>query len=353
MKTQAAVLVEINKPLVIEELAVPDLKAGQVLVKVAYSGVCRSQLNEIRGLKGKDKYLPHTLGHEGSGIVEAIGAGVSKVNPGDHVVMTWIKGSGADVPSILYKKADGSIVNSGAISTFMTKAVISENRLVKILPEMPLREAALLGCAIPTGAGIVLNTSKIKSGDSVAIFGVGGIGLSAVMAAAAVSAETIIAIDVLDHKLEHARELGATHLINVAHVAKQDLFKNILNITKNKGADYAIEAAGRKDTMEAAFKSVRDGGGLCVLAGNLSHGDEISIDPMSLIRGKEITGTWGGETNPDKDIPQYVNWHLSGKMKLTKLVTHEYQLEQISQAFENLEEGKVSRALIDMRSNKK
>ena len=346
MKTKAAVLYEINKPLQIEELTMPDLQSGQVLVKIAYSGICRSQLNEIQGLKGQDNYLPHTLGHEGSGIVESIGPGVSKVNPGDHVVLTWIKGRGADVPSSLYKKADGSTVNSGAISTFMSKTVISENRLVKMPPEMPLCEAALLGCAIPTGAGIVLNTLKVQSGNSVAIFGVGGIGLSAVLATDMVNAAPIIAVDVFDYKLDFARDVGATHLINAR---QEDPLTAILKITNGRGVDYAIEAAGRRETMERAFQAVRDNGGLCVLAGNLSQGEMISLDPFYLIKGKQIIGTWGGETDPDRDIPNYIRLYQAGRLKLDKLITDTFTLYEINKAIDMMSKGKITgRCLIEM-----
>ncbi len=346
MKTQAVVLVEINKPLVIEELSVPDLKPGQVLVKVAFSGVCHSQLNEIQGLKGQDNYLPHILGHEGSGIVEAIGAGVSKVEPGDRVVLTWIKGRGADVTSTLYKKADGSIVNSGAISTFMTKAVISENRLVKIFQDMPLREAALLGCAIPTGAGIVLNTLRVRSGNSVAIFGVGGIGLSAVLAASLMNDAIIIAIDVFDYKLKLARDVGATHLINAS---QENPLVTILKITGGRGVDYVIEAAGRRETMESAFQAVRDNGGLCVLAGNLSQGERISLDPFDLIKGKQVVGTWGGETDPDLDISKYIRLYQSGKLKLDKLITDKFSLDEINTAIQMMRSGEIAgRCIIEI-----
>lgn len=162
MKTIAAVLEQLNKPLRIRELTTPDLKPGQVLVEVAYSGVCHSQLLEVRGKRGLDRFLPHTLGHEGSGTVLEVGAGVTKVKPGDHVVLSWIKGSGADAPSTIYESAERP-VNSGALSTFMRQTVTCENRLTAIPDAMPLREAALLGCAIPTGAGIVLNTARVRT----------------------------------------------------------------------------------------------------------------------------------------------------------------------------------------------
>lgn len=344
MKTLAAVLYEINNPLEIEEITIPELKPGQVLVKVLYSGVCHTQLNEVHGLKGEDKFLPHTLGHEGSGIVEKIGSGVTKVKSGDHVVLTWIKGHGADVPSTSYKKCDGSVINSGSISTFLTKAIISENRLVKITDEMPLREAALLGCAIPTGAGIVMNTLKVKTGDTIAVYGVGGIGLSAVLAADMMKCSKIIAVDIHEYKLRLAETLGATHIIKST---SRDVIASINEITNGIGVDYAIESAGVKEVMELAFTSITDSG-TAVIAGNLKHGEKICINPFDLIKGKKILGTWGGETKPELDIPLYVNMYLSGKLRLDLLNTHQYELTEINQAFKDVENGKVSRALIGL-----
>ena len=343
-QTEAAVLFELAQPLRLITLSIPDLKPGQVLVDVAYSGVCRSQLLEVRGERGPDRFLPHTLGHEGSGTVLEVGAGVTKVKPGDRVVLSWLKGRGADVPSTVYHSSEGPI-NSGAISTFMRQTVTCENRVTPIPDAMPLREAALLGCAIPTGAGIVLNTARVRPGSSVVIFGVGGIGLSAVLAADLINATTIIGVDVFDHKLEQARQVGATHLINAR---RQDPLEAIIEITGGRGVDYAIEAAGLRETMETAFQSVRDKGGLCVLAGNLPHGERISLNPFDLIKGKRIIGTWGGESQPDRDVPLYVDLYLAGKLRLDMLITHDYRLKDINQAFDDLEQGKVGRALINM-----
>lgn len=343
--TKAAILSQINQPLEIVELIIPKLKRGQVLVKIAYSGVCRSQLNEIRGLKGEDKFMPHTLGHEGSGVVMEVGLGVQKVKVGDHVVLTWIKGKGIDVPATLYHRHDGSIVNSGAISTFMEYAVISENRLVPISKEMPLKEAALLGCAIPTGAGIVLNTARVQTGNSVAVFGVGGIGLSAILAAKMMEAAIIVAVDIHEQKLIQAKAIGATHIINAT---LHDVLDTIQTITGGQGVDFTIEAAGQRETMETAFASVKDKGGLCILAGNLPVGQKISIDPFDLIKGKQIVGTWGGETEPDTDIHNYVNQFLSDRLKLSFLTSDLYCLDEINHSFNYLESGKVNRALIEL-----
>ena len=344
MKTIAAVLVETGKPLILTELEIPSLKHSQILVEVAYSGVCHSQLLEARGKRGPDRFLPHTLGHEGSGTVLEVGEGVTKVKRGDRVVLSWMKGSGADVPSTVYQSSEG-FINSGAMSTFMRQTVTCENRVTPIPDAMPLREAALFGCAIPTGTGIVLNTAQVKPGSSVAVFGIGGIGLSVVLAAHLMNTTTLIAVDVFDHKLEQAREMGATHLINAR---EQNSLEIILGLTNGKGVDYALEAAGRPETMETAFESVRDHGGLCVVAGNLPHGERISLNPFDLIRGKRIVGTWGGETQPDHDIPIYVDLYLSGKLKLEKLITQIYGLDKVNQALVDLEHGRVGRALINM-----
>lgn len=344
MQTEAAVLVELNQPLRHAQLELPEPQAGQVLVEVAYSGVCHSQLHEIRGRRGPDRYLPHTLGHEGSGVVRAVGAGVEKVQPGDRVVLSWIKGQGADVASSGYQEA-GAKINSGPLSTFMRHTVTCENRVVRLPPEMPLREAALLGCALPTGAGIVINMAAVGAGESLAVFGAGGIGLSAVLAARMLGADPLIAVDVVEGKLAEALRLGATHAINAR---QRDPLSAIRELTQGRGVDYAIEAAGCRETMEAAFRSVRDQGGLCILAGNLPQGEQIAIDPFDLIRGKRIAGAWGGATRPDEDVPRYVRWFLEGRLPMNELISREYRLEEINAALDDLEQGRVVRALVDM-----
>ncbi len=345
-QTEAAVLFELNKPLRLVSLSLPELRPGQVLVEVAYSGVCHSQLLEVLGKRGADPYLPHTLGHEGSGTVAAVGEAVMKAKPGNRVVLSWIKGEGKETGSTSYRSEKG-VINSGALSTFLHYAVISENRLVPIPDKMPLREAAMLGCAIPTGVGMIRNTAKVKPGSLIAIFGVGGIGLSGVLGCVLAEAKVIIAVDVVEEKLNLARKLGATHVINGK---KENAVEAILKITDGKGADYAVECAGRRETMEAAFESVRPSGGLCVLAGNLSRGEKISIDPFGLIQGKQIVGTWGGETVPDRDIPFYAEEYLSGRLKLDALITHEYPLGEINSALNDLKEGKVGRAVIKLKA---
>lgn len=340
--TRAAVLVETSKPLRVLELEIPSLKPGQVLVDIAYSGVCHSQINEARGLRGADRYLPHALGHEGSGTVIVVGDSVTKVKPGDRVILTWLKGGGADVPSTVYDSAIGP-VNSGAISTFMHQAVVSENRLVPLPDAMPFREAALLGCAVPTGSGIVFNTLEVEAGESIAIFGAGGIGLSAVMAASIAKAGIIIAVDIREERLIDARTFGATHVVNAL---KDDVSDVISAVTEGRGVDYAIESAGNKDAVESAFQAVRNGGGVCVIAGNPPHGTRFSIDPFDLIRGKRLLGSWGGESRPDLDLPKYAEMYRRGDMTLEKFLGREYALDEIDEALSDLESGKSIRPLI-------
>jgi len=342
MKTRAAILEQINEPLVMRELEVPDLKPGQVLVDIKYSGICQSQLNEWRGKKGPDRFLPHTLGHEGSGIVLQTGPEVAKVREGDKVVITWIKGSGLDVPSCQYQSND-QVINSGAVSTFMTRAVISENRLVPI-SDIPMDLAALLGCAVPTGCGMVLNELRPENGDSIAIWGVGGIGLCAITAASACGCNPIIAIDINEDKLSLAKKCGATHLID----GRKDPANTITEITEGHGTDFGIESAGLISTMQNGFAATRRSGGQFLIAGNAPHGEKMALDPFDLIAGKNISGSWGGSSDPDKDVSRFANLYRDGTLKLDTLITERLSLDRINEAFSLLETGHAGRIVVDM-----
>lgn len=343
MKTLAAVLTELNKPLELMELEVPKLEEGQVLVEVKYTGICRTQVNEIKGYKGEDRFLPHTLGHEGSGVVASVGKGVTKVKKGDPVVLTWIKGDGLEYFGTQYD-VGGQKVNSGPISTFLKHAVVSENRVIPICKEIPLREAALFGCAIPTGAGIVYNELALRAGTTVAIFGLGGIGLSSLLAARMKGAKRIIAVDREQEKLELAKELGATDTL----LFDTNGFVDVIHeMTGGLGVDYSIEAAGNKGVMETAFQVVRPQG-KCVLAGNVPHGTRISCDPFDFIKGKQLIGTWGGKVKPDRDIPLFLSEFMKDQRGFDKLISHEMPLEKINQAMEMAETGKAARIFIKL-----
>ncbi len=342
MQSIAAVLEKINEPLKIMSLQLPPLKKGQVLVKIAYTGLCHSQLNEMEGKRGEDRFLPHTLGHEASGSVIDIGEGVSKVQKGDHVVLSWIRGKGISAPcaQYVYGKA---VVNSGPISTFMTHAVISEDRVIRIDKDIPLKEAALLGCALPTGLGIVKNTLRMQPGRTIAVFGLGGIGMSALVGAHLMKASCIIAIDPVPEKLAVAKQLGAHHVIDVR---EESAFSAIMRITENQGVDYSVEAAGKKQVMEEAFRCVKNKTGLCVIAGNLRQDEKIEINPFDLILGKKIIGTWGGESDIEEDIPFYCDLIRKKKIRLAPMISDEFALDEINEAFKKLKEGKILRAMI-------
>ncbi|MBN1788071.1 MAG: zinc-binding dehydrogenase [Sedimentisphaerales bacterium] len=331
--------------LVVEDnIEIPPLGDGQVLVKVAYSGICHSQLMEIRGFRGEDKYLPHLLGHEGSGIVVDIGKKVTKVKPDDPVILTWIKGEGIEAGGCKYRKGK-TVINAGAVTTLNEYAVVSENRCVKLPKGVPLNVAVLFGCAIPTGAGIVFNEINPEEKSSIAIFGLGGIGLSALMAVESFDCSKVIAVDIEENKLKLAKEFGATHCINGN---KKDPVKEIMQITEGAGVDYSVEAAGVVSSIEQAFESVRTKGGLCVFATHPKAGDKIKLEPHALISGKQIRGSWGGASCPDKDIPRFARLYTDGKLPLEKLLSHSYCLDDVNCAFDDLENRKVARAIINI-----
>src|ERR1700755_880777 len=213
MKTEAALLVQIGKPLVLATIETPPLKPGQVLVEIAFSGACGTQLMEVEGAKGDDKWCPHCLGHECSGVVIETGSAVTKVKPGDKVGLSWIKGTGIEAGGAVYEW-DGRKVNAGGVTTFQRHAVVSENRLTLLPSGLPMDVAVLLGCAAPTGMGAVYNVLKVQPGDAVAVCGTGGIGLNALMAASLAGAMPVIGIDPNPTRRALAKLYGATHVID-------------------------------------------------------------------------------------------------------------------------------------------
>jgi S-(hydroxymethyl)glutathione dehydrogenase / alcohol dehydrogenase len=342
MKTRAAVLYQQNTPLVIEELEVPPLKRGQVLVKILYTGICGAQYNEIIGLKGPDRFLPHMMGHEASAIVLDIGEGVTRVKKDDYVALSWIKSVGLDGINTQFKKGD-QLVNAGGVTTFTEYSVVSENRVTKISRKISADVAAIIGCAILTGGGIVVNTMKAKAGQSIAVFGAGGIGSSVLLAAKRVGCSPIIAVDIAETKLAMARDLGATHTIDPR---AGDVVARIREIVP-EGLDFSVDASGAKTAMEAAFTVIKDKG-LCVIAGNLSKVEKISFHPFDLIKGKRIVGTWGGESHPEKDIPAYVQAYLKGEYAIDRLITHRFKLAEINKAFEVFKSGEAGRIILEV-----
>lgn len=341
--TRAAVLEALGKPLAIRDIELPELLPGQVLVKVLFSGVCRSQLMEVRGGRGPDPWLPHLLGHEGSGEVLEVGDGVTKVRPGDQVILGWVKGEGLDAPGAKYL-CEGQTINSGRVTTFSKHTIVSESRIVKKPANLSPEVAILFGCALPTGAGMVLNELRPAAGSSVVVLGLGGIGLSALMALHAFECKNVIAIDLSDEKLELAKDFGATHVVNPV---REDVIERVLKLTEG-GADACVESAGTTASIELGFALIRKGGGKLLFASHPAEGEVIRLAPHELISGKQIAGSWGGGTQPDRDIPRMFNIFSERNIPLDRLLTKRYRLEEINQALDDLEAGKVFRPLIAM-----
>jgi S-(hydroxymethyl)glutathione dehydrogenase/alcohol dehydrogenase len=339
---KSAILTESKKPLVITDIDMPSsLEFGQVLVKIFYSGICGAQINEIDAVKGPDKFLPHLLGHEGSGIVEKIGEGVTTVKTGDHVVLHWRKSSGIEsvTPKYLWK---GKKVNAGWVTTFNEKAIVSENRLTAIPTDFDMRIAPLFGCSVTSAFGVVNNDAKIKIGQSVLVFGIGGVGLNIVQAASMVSAYPIVGIDLHENKINMGKKFGLTHGL-IAD--SNDLNNKIYNIIGSKGADISIETTGISKVIEQAYELTASDG-KTILVGVPS--DKISIYSLPLHFEKILTGSHGGDAIPNIDIPRYIRLINQKKMTLENIITHEFNLKEINSAIDLLRSGKAGRIIIKM-----
>ena len=340
MKIKAAILEACNKPLVIyHDITPPALKPGQVMCHIKYAGLCHSQLMEVKGHRGKDNYLPHMLGHEGVGEVVEIGPAVTKFRPGDRVILGWIKGEGIDAGGSVYHHPSGEL-NAGAVTTFSNYSIVSENRLVPLPPLMDEKSAVLLGCALPTGVGIVLNQLKPKQNSSILVLGLGGIGLSALLALLSFSPEAIVAVDVEEHKLDLAQSFGATHCFKANDQGVAE-FKQAFP----QGVDYAVESAGQVSTIELAFSMLKQQG-MCIFASHPPNGHKITIDPHELICGKQLIGSWGGGCRPDIDVPLISDIIRKHQLPVERLLSKEYPLESINQALADLENRVITRALI-------
>lgn len=343
LKTKAAILESAGSPLILAEITIPPLLPGQILVKVKFSGVCRSQLMEVRGKRGPDKWVPHLLGHEGSGEVYKVGPGVTKVVPGDDVVLGWLKAAGMDAPGAKYK-LDNQVINSGPVTTFSEYTIVSENRVVKKPKGLGLDVSVLFGCALLTGAGMVFNELKPSPQNSVVVMGLGGIGLAALMALVARGCTDIIAIDVSEEKLAFARELGVRKVLNAN---SNELISQFSKLVPG-GADYCIESAGTVKSIELGYDLIRPNGGKLLFASHPPEGEKISLNPHDLIKGKLIAGSWGGDSNPDRDIPIFSKIFQETNTPISRLITRRYKLEDINNALNDLEAGIVFRPLIVM-----
>ena len=342
---KAAILAESKKPLIIDDITLPDnLEFCQVLVKVHYSGICGAQINEIDAAKGPDKFLPHLLGHEGSGVVQETGPGVSTVKKGDHVVLHWRPSKGIQSPTPKYNW-NGKQVNAGWVTTFNEQAIVSENRLTVIPSNFDMKIAPLFGCAVTTAFGVVNNDAKIKVGQSVIIFGIGGVGLNIAQAASMVSAHPIVGVDLFEHKLEMGKKFGLSHgLIG----GEDKLNDKIRDIVGAQGADVVIETTGNSRMIEKAYELTHPDG-KTILVGVPKKGDNVNIYSLPLHFNKVLTGSHGGNAKPDLEIPRYISLMNADKMTLNGLITHEFSLDEINEALDLFRSGKAGRIVINLK----
>ena len=342
IKSKNAILTNFKKKLILKEIFLPKPKFGEVLVKVIYSGICRSQIMEINGLRNTKKWLPHLLGHEGSGVVIDVGKGVKKVKKNDHVILSWIKSNGINTNGGKIKSKN-HYINYGPITTFGSHTLVSENRLVKKPKEMNLKIAALFGCALSTGCGMAQNEAELKKNHNVLIYGIGGIGFSVLIMTKSLNIRDITVIDNNQYKLKIAKKMGIKKLINSNNFLEYSDFKK-----KNKNKfDICFETSGTTQTIEEGFDLIKNNGKI-IFASHPKMNKKIRLDPFELIKGKSIIGSWGGKTKPDNDIKKYYQKIKKNKKYLKFLSNKIYKLKQINKAIKDFSDGKCLRPLIEM-----
>ena len=367
MKTRAAVAFEAGKPLVIEEVELAAPKAGEVLVRIVATGVCHTDAFTLSGADPEGLF-PAILGHEGGGIVEEVGAGVTSVKPGDHVIPLYTpecgkckfctsgrtnlcqairatQGKGLMPDGTSRFSFNGKpVLHYMGTSTFSEYTVLPEISLAKINPKAPLDKVCLLGCGITTGIGAVLNTAKVWPGANVAVFGLGGIGLSVVQGAVMAKANRILAIDTNPSKFEMARALGATDCVN-----PKDFDKPVQQVVVDMldgGADFSFECIGNVNTMRSALECCHKGWGESIIIGVAGAGQEIATRPFQLVTGRVWRGTAFGGVKGRSQLPGYVDRYMAGEIKIDEMVSEVLPLEKINEAFDLMHEGKVIRSVI-------
>lgn len=367
MKSRSAIALEAGKPLLIDEIDVSGPKEGEVLLQLVATGVCHTDAYTLSG-DDPEGLFPSILGHEGGAIVQEVGVGVTSLKPGDHVIPLYTPECGRCkfcksgktnlCQAIRNTQGQGlmpdqtsrfsyqgkTIYHYMGTSTFSEYTVLPEIAVAKINSSAPLDKVCLLGCGITTGIGAVLNTAKVEPGSSVAVFGLGGIGLSVIQGAVLAKAERIIAIDINTDKFEMAKLLGATDFIN-SNDYSQPIQEVIVDLTDG-GVDYSFECIGNVDTMRSALECCHKGWGESTIIGVAGAGQEISTRPFQLVTGRVWRGTAFGGVKGRSQLPDYVEKYLAGTIKVDEMVTHSLKLEEINQAFELMHEGKSIRSVV-------
>ena len=364
MRVKAAVIYETNKPLVVEEIEQDAPKAHEVRVKIKACGVCHSDLHYITG--DSPMGLPGILGHEVAGVVTEVGPNVSLLEVGDHVIGSFLPNCGfcryctAGMPHLCetYRTVRGPLLDGtarvhtldgqdlmvmGKLGGFAEYMVAPETGVVPIRKDMPLEQASLIACAVTTGICAVTNRAKVEAGSDVAVIGTGGVGLSAIQGAKLVGASKIIAIDILDNKLEYARQFGATHTINAT---REDSVEKVMELTGGEGVNYSFEAIGNPMTCRQSLDMLASHG-VAVMVGLPPQNVDLSFDGRSFFfRERAFIGTIHGSAQPRVDFPRIVDYYMNGQIKLDEMVSARWGLDQINEAFEALEKGEVARGII-------
>jgi NDMA-dependent alcohol dehydrogenase len=360
---KAAVLYETKTPLVIEDLELDEPKAGEVLVKIGAAGICRSDRHFMHG--DAPIALPVVLGHEGAGTVERVGLGVTSVRPGQQVILSFVPACGrcksciegnsqlcdshAATGANMYDgtcrlhKGDQYIHHMGKVACFAEYSVVPEAGCVPIDTPVPMDKAALIGCCVPTGVGAAVTSAKVQPGSTVAVVGCGGVGLNVIMGAALMSASKIIAVDIRESQLEFAMKFGATHTVDASD---QDPVAQVKALTDGKGADYTFEVFGSADTVKAAYDMAGKNSTVTVV-GIAPFGTEAPLNAVDMVRmEKTVKGTYYGSTHASVEMPKLVDMYLAGKLNLDDLVVRSYSLDQINEAYDDMDKGEVGRSVI-------
>ncbi len=355
---RAAVFHAPNDALTVEDIDLDQPRGSEVVVRTGASGVCHSDLHFVEGLYSMA--TPAVLGHEGAGVVEAVGEDVTMFAPGDRVISCLSIFCGhcdrclsgepflcmqnpmrrrGDAPALTWKGA--GLTQMAGLATYAERMLVHQNALVKIEQDIEVDRAALIGCGVTTGLGAVLNTAGMEVGSTVAVFGAGGVGLAAIQGARIGGARTIIAVDVHESKLATARELGATHSVDASSRDPVEAIKGIVP----GGVDYTFEAIGLKEAAEQCYESIRRGGTATVI-GMIPQGVKVEIDGPSLLGGKTFQGSFMGSNRFRIDMPRYVDWYLQGRLLLDEMITRRGQLEDINEAFRAMKAGEVARSVL-------
>ncbi|WP_159349407.1 S-(hydroxymethyl)glutathione dehydrogenase/class III alcohol dehydrogenase [Roseomonas harenae] len=375
MKTRAAVAWEANKPLTIETVDLEGPKPGEVLVEIMATGVCHTDAYTLSGLDSEGKF-PCILGHEGAGIVREVGAGVTAVKPGDHVIPLYTPecrqcktclsqrsnlctairstqgqglmpdGTSRFSCEALPKKGPSEPVwHYMGCSTFSNFTVLPEIAVAKVREDAPFDKICYIGCGVTTGIGAVIYTAKVRPGSNVVVFGLGGIGLNVIQAARMVGADRIIGVDLNPSKVEMAKKFGMTHFVNPDEVGRDKVVQAIQDLTDG-GADYSFECVGNVHTMRQALECCHRGWGESIIIGVAPSGAEISTRPFQLVTGRVWKGSAFGGARGRTDVPKIVDWYMDGKIDIDSLITHTMPIDQINHAFDLMHEGKSIRSVV-------